>query len=71
MITAFSRPSADTRCLQCKALVLASDDMVGLAGRPAISTNTARMSPRYEGKTDDATAVIELPMMGGKTPETC
>jgi hypothetical protein len=42
------------------------------SGRPAgPTTNTARLSPRYEGKTEAATAVIELLMMGGKTPETC
>jgi hypothetical protein len=34
------------------------------------TTNTARLSPRYEGKLEAATAVIELLMMGGKTPET-
>jgi len=35
------------------------------------TTNTARLSPQYEGKTREAaTAVIELLMMGGKTPET-
>jgi inosine-uridine nucleoside N-ribohydrolase len=31
------------------------------------TTNTAR----YEVKPEAATAVIELLMMGGKTPETC
>ena len=36
------------------------------------TTNTARLSPRYGGKTKKAaTAVIELLMMSGKTPETC
>jgi hypothetical protein len=35
------------------------------------TTNTARLSPRYEGKKMAATAVTELLMMGGKTPETC
>jgi len=33
--------------------------------------NTARLSPRYEGKPEAATAVSELLMMSGKTPETC
>jgi hypothetical protein len=42
----------------------------GRASRPAVpTTNTARLSPRYEGKPEAATAVIELLMMGGKTPE--
>jgi uncharacterized membrane protein YhaH (DUF805 family) len=40
--------------------------------RPAgPTTNTARLSPRYEGKTEAVTAVTELLIMGGKTPETC
>ena len=42
--------------------------VVGPAGP---TTNTARLSPRYEGKPEAATAVIELLMIGGKTPETC
>jgi len=42
--------------------------VVGPAGP---TTNTARLSPRYEGKPEAATAVIELLIMGGKTPETC
>jgi hypothetical protein len=42
------------------------------SGRPAgPTTNTARLSLRYEGKPEAATAVIEILMMGGKTPETC
>jgi hypothetical protein len=42
------------------------------SGRPASPTaNTTRLSPRYEGKPEAATAVIELLMMGGKTSETC
>jgi hypothetical protein len=41
------------------------------SGRPAgPTTNTARLSPRYEGKPEAAIAVTELVMMGGKTPET-
>jgi hypothetical protein len=42
--------------------------VVGPAGP---TTNTARLSPQYEGKPEAATAFIELLMMGGKTPETC
>jgi hypothetical protein len=30
-----------------------------------------RLSPRYQVKPEAATAVIELPMMGEKIPETC
>jgi hypothetical protein len=46
----------------------------GRAGRPAGSTTkTARLSLRYDTKVkpENATAVIELLMMGGRTPETC
>jgi hypothetical protein len=56
MFRAFSRPSSGAQWLQWQPLVLLS--------------NTARLSPRYEGKPEAATAVIELLMMGGKTPET-
>jgi hypothetical protein len=35
------------------------------------TTNTARLSPRYDCKTRAATAVIELLMMGGRKLETC
>ena len=35
------------------------------------TTNTARLSPRYEVKPEATTAVAELLMMGGRTPETC
>ena len=44
---------------------------VFVAGPAGPTTKTARLSPRYEGKTRGATAVIELLMMGGKTPKTC
>jgi flagellar biosynthesis GTPase FlhF len=42
--------------------------VVGPAGP---TTTIARLSPRYEGKTEATTAVIELLMIGGKTSETC
>jgi hypothetical protein len=56
---AFSRPSSGPQWLQWQPLVLPSyrgDSRVtfvfGLAGRPdSPTTNTARLSPRYEGKT--------------------
>jgi hypothetical protein len=35
------------------------------------TTNTARLAPRYKGKPEAATVVIELLMMGGKMPEIC
>jgi hypothetical protein len=35
------------------------------------STNTARLSPQYEGKTRGCYCSHELLMMGGRTPETC
>jgi hypothetical protein len=41
--------------------------VVGPAGP---TTNTSRLSPRYEGKTRGSHC-IELLMMVGKTPETC
>jgi hypothetical protein len=42
------------------------------SGRPVgPTTNKARLSPRCEGKPEASPAVIELLMMGGKTPETC
>ena len=44
----------------------------GRAGRPAgPTTNTARLSPRYEGKTRGCYCSHELLMMGGRTTETC
>jgi hypothetical protein len=35
------------------------------------TTNTARLSPRYEGKTRGCHCSHWAPMMGGKTPKTC
>jgi len=35
------------------------------------TTNTARLSPRYEGKTRDCHCSHWAPDDGGKTPETC
>ena len=45
--------------------------VVFVVGPIGPTTNTARLSPRYEGKTEAATAVIELLMMGGRKSETC
>ena len=42
------------------------------SGQPAgPTTNTTRLSPRYEGRTRGCHCSHELLMMGGKTPETC
>jgi hypothetical protein len=43
----------------------------GRAGRPARPRPTALQPPRSNGKPEAATAVVELPMMGVRTPETC
>jgi hypothetical protein len=44
----------------------------GRASRPAgPTTKTARLSPRYKGKSRDCYCSYELLMMGGRTPETC
>jgi hypothetical protein len=74
MFRAFSRPPSGAQWLQWQPLVLPSycgdSRAVFVVGPATPTTNTARLSPRYEGKTETATAVIELLMMGGKTPET-
>jgi len=41
------------------------------AGRPARPRPTALLPPRSNGKAKAATAVVELLMMGVRTPETC
>jgi hypothetical protein len=73
MFREFSRPSPGAQWLQWQSLVLPSyhgnSRVVFVFGPPDPSTNTAWLSPRYEGKTRAATAVTELLMMGGKTPE--
>jgi hypothetical protein len=75
MFRAFSRPSSGAQLLQWQLLVLPSyrgdSRAVCVVGPAGPTTNTARLSPRYESKTEAATPVIELLMMGGKTPETC
>jgi len=40
-------------------------------GRAGPTTNTARLYHDTKVKPENATAVIELLMMGGKTPKTC
>jgi hypothetical protein len=69
MFWSFSRPSSGAQWLQWQPLVLPSyrgdSRAVFVVGPAGPTTNTARLSP------ETATAVIELLMMGGKTPETC
>ena len=45
--------------------------VVGLAGRPARPRTQHDYHHDKKVKPEAATAVIELLMMGGKTPETC
>jgi hypothetical protein len=75
MFRAFSRPSSGAQWLQWQPLVLPSyrgDSrvvfVVGPAGPP---TNTARLSPRYEGKTRGCHCSHWTPDDGRETPETC
>jgi hypothetical protein len=42
-----------------------------VVGPVAPTTNTTLLSPRYEGKPEAASAVIELLMMRRETSETC
>jgi hypothetical protein len=43
----------------------------GRADWPARRRPTALLSPSSDGKPEAATAVVELLMMGVRTPETC
>jgi hypothetical protein len=45
--------------------------VVGPAGRPTRPRTRRGYHHDTKIKPEAATAVIELPMMGGKTPETC
>jgi len=45
--------------------------VVGPAGQPALPLTQYDCSHDTKVKPEAATAVIELLMMGGKTPETC
>ena len=68
MFRAFSRPSSGVRWLQWQILVLPSyrDD-----SRPARPRTQHDYHHDTKVKPEAATAVIELLMIGGKTPETC
>jgi hypothetical protein len=54
------------RCLQCRAVFV-----VGPTGRPVRPRKQHNCHHDTKVKPEAATAVIELLMMGGKTPETC
>ena len=76
-VSAFSHPSSGAQWLQWQPLVLPSyrDDsravfVVG-AGRPARPQKQHECHHDTKVKPEAATAVIELLVMGGKTPETC
>jgi hypothetical protein len=80
MFRAFSRPSSGTHdCssslwFYLRIVVIAV--LCSWSGRlkpvkPGPTTNTARLSPRYEAKTRGCYCSYELLMMGEKTPETC
>ena len=78
MFRAFSRPSSGAHWLQWQPPVLPSyrgDSrvvfVVGPAGRPARPRTQHDYHYDTKVKPEAATAVIELLMMGGKTPETC
>ena len=60
MFWAFSRPSSGAQWLQCQPLV-----------RIVVTVALCSWSGRPKVKPEAATAVIELLMMGGKTPKTC
>jgi hypothetical protein len=78
MFREFSRSSSGAQWLQWQPLVLPSyrgDSravfVVGPAGRPARPRTQHDCHHDAKVKPETATAVIELLMMGGKTPETC
>jgi hypothetical protein len=74
MLRAFFHLSLGAQRLQWQPLVLPSyrgDSRAGFVVGPAgPTTNAVRLSPRYQGKSRGCLAVVELLMMGGKTPET-
>ena len=78
MFRAFSRPSSEAQWLQWQPLVLPSyrgDSravfVVGPVGRPARPRAQHDYYHDTKVKPEAAIAVIELLIMGGKTPETC
>jgi hypothetical protein len=78
MFRAFSCPSSGAQWLQWQPLILPLYHgnrrvvfMVGPAGRPARPRTQHDCQHDTKVIPEAATAVIELLMMGGKTPETC
>jgi hypothetical protein len=78
MFRAFFRPSSGAQLLQWQPLILPSYRgasrvvfVVGPAGRPARPRTKHDYHHDTKVKPEAANAVIELLMMGGKTPETC
>ena len=68
MFRVFSRPSSGAQRLQWQPLVLPSyrgDSRAVFVVGPAVCHHDTKVKP------EAATAVIELLMMEGKTPETC
>jgi hypothetical protein len=78
MFRAFSRLSLGAQRAQCQPLVLPSYRgdiravfVVGPAGRMVRPRTQHYCHHDTKVKPEAATAVIELLMMGGKTPKTC
>jgi hypothetical protein len=74
MFRASSCPSSGAHQLQQKPLVYRWNVVVVMllaVIEPARTRPTALLPPRSNGKPETATAVIELPMMGMRMPETC
>jgi hypothetical protein len=74
MFRAFSRPSSGAQWLQWQPLVLPlyhGDSCAVFVVRPARPRTQHDCHHDTKVKPEAATAVTELLMMGGKTPETC
>ena len=75
MFRAFSRPSSGAQWLQWQPLVLPSyrgdSRAVFVVGPAGPTMNTARLSPRYEGKTRGCHCSHWAPDYGREMPETC
>jgi hypothetical protein len=75
MFRVFSCPSSVAQWLQWQPLVLPShrgdSRAVFVVGPAGPTTNTARLSPRYEGKTRGCHNSHWAAVDGRKTPETC
>jgi hypothetical protein len=74
MFQAFSRPLSGAQRLQWQPLVLPSyrgDSRAVFVVGPARPRTQHGYHHNTKVKPEAATAVIELLMMGGKTPETC